>query len=47
MGEDTFQYDDRAVHNDTEVDGSEAHQVGGDIEKAHHDKGKEHRQRND
>ena len=42
MGEDAFQYDNRAVYHNTEVDGAEAHQIGSDIEDAHHDKGEQH-----
>ena len=47
MGQDTLQDDDGTVDHNTEVDGTEAHQVGRHVKDAHQDKGKEHGQRND
>ena len=37
---------DRAVHDEAEVDGAEAHQVAGDAEHDHADRRPQHRQRN-
>ena len=46
MCQDPFHDHDRAVHNDTEVDSPQAHQVGRHTEYTHHNKTEQHRQRN-
>ena len=47
MGQDTFEYHNGAVDNNTKVYRSQTHQVSRDIEQPHHNKGKQHGQRND
>ena len=47
MGQDAFEYHNGAVDNNTEVYRPQAHQIGRDIEQPHHDKSKQHGQRND
>ena len=45
--QDTFQYDNGTIYHNTEVDGAEAHQIGGYVEKTHHDECEKHSQRDD
>ena len=40
-----LQYNDRSIDHDTEIDGPQTHQVGGDPENTHQDKSEKHRQR--
>ena len=47
MGQDTLQDHDRAVHHDTKINRTQAHQVGRDPEATHQDEGEQHRQRYD
>ena len=45
MRQHPLQYNDRSIDHDTEIDGPQTHQVGGDPENTHQDKSEKHRQR--